>query len=198
MPITPQNPSLLLSSLPDAAFYRAKGLRDLKKALKAPRFEGKAKNIIVFVGDGMGVSTHTMSRIYKGQKKGRSGEEESLVWEDWDYSGLIKVSLLSANQFTQICGAPRWFFGKPFRKEFFQNICKLSAPNVTNCEAQGQGVISFNNLEELNYPYFCRQPVFQVLASIFRMTFSQLCSLFSTGHCLVQISLESVCHLVGD
>ena len=92
MPITPQHLSLLLSSSPDAAFYRAKGLRDLKKALKAPRFEGKAKNIIVFVGDGMGVSTHTMSRIYKGQKKGRSGEEESLVWEDWDYSGLIKVS----------------------------------------------------------------------------------------------------------
>ena len=44
-----------------------------------------------------GVSTHTMSRIYKGQKKGRSGEEESLVWEDWDYSGLIKVSLLKPN-----------------------------------------------------------------------------------------------------
>ena len=39
----------------------------------------------------MGVSTHTMSRIYKGQKKGRSREEESLVWEDWDYSGLIKT-----------------------------------------------------------------------------------------------------------
>ena len=34
-----------------------------------------------------------MSRMYKGQKKGRRGEEESLVWEDWDYSGLIKVSL---------------------------------------------------------------------------------------------------------
>merc|ERR1719403_529999 len=32
-----------------------------------------------------------MSRIYKGQKKGTSGEEESLVWEDWDYSGLIKT-----------------------------------------------------------------------------------------------------------
>ena len=99
MAITPQHLSLLLP--PDAAFYRAKGLRDLKKALKAPRFEGKAKNIIVFVGDGLGVSTHTMSRIYKGQKKGTSGEEESLVWEDWDYSGLIKVSLLRPNQFTR-------------------------------------------------------------------------------------------------
>ena len=79
-------------SLTDAAFYKERGLRDLKKALKAPRFEGRAKNIIMFVGDGLGVSTHTMSRIYKGQKMGRSGEEESLVWEDWDYSGLIKVS----------------------------------------------------------------------------------------------------------
>ena len=92
MPITPQHLSLLLP--PDAAFYRAKGLTDLKKALKAPRFEGKAKNIIVFVGAGLGVSTHTMSRIYKGQKKGTSWEEESLVWEDWDYSGLIKVSFI--------------------------------------------------------------------------------------------------------
>ena len=95
--ITPQNLSLLLPPSTDAAFYRARGLRDLKRALKAPRFEGRAKNIIVFVGDGLGVSTHTMSRIYKGQKKGKSGEEESLVWEDWDYSGLIKVSLLRPN-----------------------------------------------------------------------------------------------------
>jgi len=75
----------------DAAFYRERGLKDLKRALKAPRYEGKAKNIIYFVGDGLGVSTHTMSRIYKGQKKGKTGEEESLVWEDWDYSGLIKT-----------------------------------------------------------------------------------------------------------
>ena len=82
---------------------RRKKMLHSKKALKAPRFEGKAKNIIVFVGDGLGVSTHTMSRIYKGQKKGKSGEEESLVWEDWDYSGLIKVSLLRPNQFTQKC-----------------------------------------------------------------------------------------------
>ena len=70
---------------------RRKKMLHSKKALKAPRFEGKAKNIIVCVGDGMGVSTHTLSRIYKGQKKGRSREEESLVWEDWDYSGLIKT-----------------------------------------------------------------------------------------------------------
>ena len=134
-------------SSPDAAFYRERGLRDLKRALKAPRFEGQAKNIIYFVGDGLGVSTHTMSRIYKGQKKGRTGEEESLVWEDWDYSGLIKVSLLRDQTNSLRNAVVHWALHPP-RKAFCQNLCKLSAPNVAYCETQGQGVVSFNNLKE--------------------------------------------------
>merc|ERR1719167_310483 len=32
-----------------------------------------------------------MSRIYKGQKKGELGEEESLTWEDFPYTGLYKT-----------------------------------------------------------------------------------------------------------
>ena len=47
---------------PDAAYYNAMGLKDLKKALAAPRYEGTAKNVVFFVGDGLGVATHTMSR----------------------------------------------------------------------------------------------------------------------------------------
>ena len=34
---------------------------------------GSAKNIILFVGDGMGVSTVTAARILDGQQKGMSG-----------------------------------------------------------------------------------------------------------------------------
>ena len=34
-----------------------------------------AKNVILFIGDGLGVPTHTAARIYKGQKQGHSGEE---------------------------------------------------------------------------------------------------------------------------
>ena len=172
LPIPSHNLCLRLPSSPDAAFYRERGLSDIKRALKAPRFEGQAKNIIYFVGDGLGVSTHTMSRIYKGQKKGRTGEEESLVWEDWDYSGLIKVSLLRPNQFTEKCCGFFWELD-PSWKAFRQNLCKLSAPNVTNCETQGQWVISFNNLEEQiikwpatikNLPFFIphSEPEFQV------------------------------------
>ena len=35
----------------------------------------KAKNVILFVGDGMGISTLTSARIHKGQLAGNPGEE---------------------------------------------------------------------------------------------------------------------------
>jgi len=53
--------------------------------------EGQAKNIILFIGDGMGISTLTASRILEGQQQGDSGEENSLSWESFPYSALVKV-----------------------------------------------------------------------------------------------------------
>ena len=126
---------------PDAAFYQARGLRDLERALKAPRFEGRAKNVIFFVGDGLGVATHTMSRIYKGQKKGTSGEEESLVWEDWDYSGLIKVCLFKPHKVT---------ISHLLALVSCEGYLSLSsAPNVANCVSKGQGIVRFNYLTKI-------------------------------------------------
>ena len=37
--------------------------------------EPKAKNVILFIGDGMGISTITAARIYEAQKRGETGEE---------------------------------------------------------------------------------------------------------------------------
>ena len=54
----------------------------------------RAKNVIIFLGDGMGISTITPSRILKGQLQNKSGEEAKLVFEDFPYISLIKVSLL--------------------------------------------------------------------------------------------------------
>ena len=33
--------------------------------LENVKYEGRARNVIIFVGDGMGIQTHTMARIYK-------------------------------------------------------------------------------------------------------------------------------------
>lgn len=51
----------------------------------------KAKNVILFIGDGMGVSTVTAARIYAGQKRGQTGEEYVLPFEKFDHVALVKT-----------------------------------------------------------------------------------------------------------
>ena len=50
-----------------------------------------AKNVILFIGDGMGVSTVTATRIFDGQSKGGSGEENELSFERFPNLALIKT-----------------------------------------------------------------------------------------------------------
>jgi alkaline phosphatase len=57
-----------------------------------------AKNVILFVGDGMGISTITGSRIFEGQQKGQDGERNKLSFETLPYLALSKT--YSANQQT--------------------------------------------------------------------------------------------------
>lgn len=52
---------------------------------------GTAKNVILFVGDGMGVSTVTAARILDGQMKGLAGEENQLSFDAFPFSGLSKT-----------------------------------------------------------------------------------------------------------
>jgi alkaline phosphatase len=61
---------------------RGKNLKPIKK---------KAKNVILFIGDGMGVSTLTASRILEGQLRGESGEENRLSFEEFPFSALSKT-----------------------------------------------------------------------------------------------------------
>lgn len=53
--------------------------------------KSKAKNVILFVGDGMGVSTVTAARILEGQLKGLLGEENNLSFDVFPYVGLAKT-----------------------------------------------------------------------------------------------------------
>lgn len=59
------------------------------KDLKARN--SRAKNVILFVGDGMGVSTVTAARILEGQLRGQPGEENRLSFERLPYLALSKV-----------------------------------------------------------------------------------------------------------
>ncbi|MGA9573543.1 MAG: alkaline phosphatase [Lysobacterales bacterium] len=50
-----------------------------------------ASNVILFIGDGMGVSTVTAMRILDGQRKGMQGEENVLPFERFPYLALSKT-----------------------------------------------------------------------------------------------------------
>jgi alkaline phosphatase len=80
------------------ATWQRDGWNAVERAKKEKPRKGKAKNVILFIGDGMGVSTLTASRILEGQMRGESGEENRLSFEEFPYSALSKT--YSANQQT--------------------------------------------------------------------------------------------------
>ena len=51
----------------------------------------RAKNVILFIGDGMGISTVTAARILEGQLRGETGEENLLSFESLPYVALLKT-----------------------------------------------------------------------------------------------------------
>ncbi len=60
-------------------------------AKKALEKKTSAKNVILFVGDGMGVSTLTAARILEGQLQGAPGEEGLLSFESFPYTAFAKT-----------------------------------------------------------------------------------------------------------
>jgi len=51
----------------------------------------RARNVILFIGDGMGISTITAARILEGQQRGATGEENRLAFEELPYLALAKT-----------------------------------------------------------------------------------------------------------
>ena len=53
--------------------------------------QGRAKNVILFLGDGMSLTTVAAARILEGQRKGNPGEENRLSWEEFPNTALSKT-----------------------------------------------------------------------------------------------------------
>ncbi|XP_077989296.1 alkaline phosphatase-like [Glandiceps talaboti] len=72
--------------------WNKRGRDDLERALDLEMLNTNvAKNVIVFLGDGMGIPTITAARIRKGQLQGNTGEETVLTFEGLPRSSLIKT-----------------------------------------------------------------------------------------------------------
>jgi alkaline phosphatase len=78
-----QNTDRIVSS------YRASSAEQQQALVNNLR--GQAKNVILFVGDGMGISTVTAARILDGQLKDGLGEENQLSFDRFPFAGLAKT-----------------------------------------------------------------------------------------------------------
>ena len=65
--------------------------KKLQLALGKKTNTAQAEGIILFIGDGMSVTTVTASRIFAGQQNGKTGEEHQLFFESFPYTGLSKT-----------------------------------------------------------------------------------------------------------
>ncbi|KAM6938364.1 alkaline phosphatase, intestinal, tandem duplicate 1 isoform 1-T1 [Lycodopsis pacificus] len=75
----------------EPAYWDAQARATLDAALRLRPREHQAKNLILFLGDGMGVSTVTAARILRGQMEGGSGEETMLAMDTFPYVALSKT-----------------------------------------------------------------------------------------------------------
>ncbi|XP_063225041.1 alkaline phosphatase 4-like [Bacillus rossius redtenbacheri] len=75
----------------DAAHWRRLGQAHLRRVLSTRHNLRHARNVVLFVGDGMGMTTVTAARIFKGQQRGRPGEETTLSFERFPVVGLAKT-----------------------------------------------------------------------------------------------------------
>lgn len=72
-------------------YWKQIAKNELNQAIRLKNNNNKAKNVIIFLGDGMSIPSITAGRIYKGQQSSRSGEEGSLVFEGFPHVGLAKT-----------------------------------------------------------------------------------------------------------
>ncbi|XP_059487982.1 alkaline phosphatase 4-like [Neocloeon triangulifer] len=75
----------------DKNFWYEEGKARIRNQKEKKRIINRAKNVIVFIGDGMGLTTVTASRIYQGQLNGETGEENYNSYDLFPDVGLVKT-----------------------------------------------------------------------------------------------------------
>ncbi|KAL1421850.1 hypothetical protein MTO96_022768 [Rhipicephalus appendiculatus] len=126
----------------DPEFWRLSGQNSISRLLSAPVVDAPAKNVIVFVGDGMGISTVTASRIYRIQKGTElPGEEGSLSFEHFPYTALVKTYAVDRQVTDSAASATALFCGA---KTKMAMLALSARANTSECDsAAGNELHSF-------------------------------------------------------
>uniref|UniRef100_A0A8C5H491 Alkaline phosphatase n=1 Tax=Gouania willdenowi TaxID=441366 RepID=A0A8C5H491_GOUWI len=89
--LSPLSVCWLLVQEEDPQFWRSQARRTLQSVLDRKLNTNVAKNILFFLGDGMGITTFTAARILKGQLQNQTGEETVMTMDTFPNVGLAKT-----------------------------------------------------------------------------------------------------------
>ncbi|KAF5271194.1 hypothetical protein FQA39_LY08201 [Lamprigera yunnana] len=95
----------------NAQYWRDQAQIQLERQLSRVFNTGVAKNVILFIGDGMSIPTTTAARIHLGQRKGQTGEETQLSFDTFPYIGLSKTYCVDKQVADSACSATAYLGG---------------------------------------------------------------------------------------
>ncbi|KAI8439708.1 hypothetical protein MSG28_013402 [Choristoneura fumiferana] len=94
-----------------ASYWYAEAFDAIEARLSPPAYDSVARNVVMFLGDGLSVPTLAPARTLRGQRQGRSGEEERLFFERFPVTGLAKTYCLDAQVPDSACTATAYLCG---------------------------------------------------------------------------------------
>ncbi|XP_022213731.1 alkaline phosphatase [Drosophila obscura] len=100
-----------VEELKSKEFWFHDAQRTLYEKLSTPPNQYVAKNVILFLGDGMSVPTVTASRIFDGQLRGVVGERNRLEFEKFNFVGLSKTYCANKQVADSACTASAYLSG---------------------------------------------------------------------------------------
>ncbi|CAB3230337.1 unnamed protein product [Arctia plantaginis] len=104
-------PSLGREAEIDPQFWASEARAAIEAKLRRTEPTGRARNVVMFLGDGMSVPTLTAARTLLGQRQGASGEEAQLEFEKFPTTGLSKTYCVDAQIADSACSATAYLCG---------------------------------------------------------------------------------------
>ncbi|XP_049865249.1 membrane-bound alkaline phosphatase-like [Pectinophora gossypiella] len=106
-----RNPDAFNTAERSAEFWRNSAKEGIENRLRAVKNDKLARNVIMFLGDGMSIPTLMAARTLKGQRQNRTGEETELFFETFPTVGLSKTYCLDKQIPDSSCTATAYLAG---------------------------------------------------------------------------------------
>lgn len=119
-------------------FWKEEADKEMKIALDQQEIlnTNVARNVIMFLGDGMGVPTSTAGRILKGQMMGNSGEETEAAMDSFPHTGFSRTYALDHDGTDSAASATAYLCGVKGNQ---YTIGVSGAVKYKNCETYENG-----------------------------------------------------------